>query len=138
MVSCLQIYLERKKCEILTHVDRHFWMPYKSFLLTHSPSTWKMWSFSRFWSRLQEKQFKSIRILLAESEAAVHEGLIIFLRTFINNQLSKGVWVKRNDLYILPIPINPSFHALQVKPCCIVYQASERSIHNKIPWWLID
>ena len=37
------------------------------------------------------RQFKSIRILLAESEAAVHEGLIIFLRTFINNQLSKGV-----------------------------------------------
>ena len=49
---------------------------------------------------LQEKQFKSIRILLAESEAAVHVGLIIFLRTFINNQLSKGVWVKRNYLYI--------------------------------------
>ena len=52
----------------------------------------------RFWSSLQEKQFKSIRISLAESEAAEHEGLIIFLRTFSNNQLSKGVWVKRSDL----------------------------------------
>ena len=27
-----------------------------------------------------------------------HEGLIIFLITFINNQLSKGVLVKRSDL----------------------------------------
>ena len=35
--------------------------------------------FSRF--LLQEMQFKSIKILLAESEAAVHGGLIIFLRT---------------------------------------------------------
>ena len=45
----------------------------------------------KFFSILQEKQFKSIRILLAESEAAVHEGHIIFLRTFINSQLVKGV-----------------------------------------------
>ena len=73
---------------------------YSSFLLTHSPSTWNLWSFPRFWSSLLEKQFKSIRILLAESEAAVHEGLITILRTSINNQLPKGVWVQRNDLYL--------------------------------------
>ena len=78
----------------------HWHLLYSSFLLTHSLSTWKLWSFYRFWSNLQEKQFKSIRILLAESEAAVHEGLIIFLITFINHKLSKGVWVKRIDLYV--------------------------------------
>ena len=35
-------------------------------------------------------------MLLAESEDEVDEGLKIFLRTFINPQLSKGVWLKEN------------------------------------------
>ena len=48
--------------------------------------------------RVFSRRALAIAAIGASPKAAVYEGLIIFQRTFINNQISKGVWVKRNDL----------------------------------------
>ena len=55
-------------------------------------------------------------MLLAESEDEVDEGLKIFLRTFINPQLSKGVWLKENTHSVILSTLLKDISESEIKP----------------------